>query len=127
MSLDRLISLHAKGFLPNIEECQFPHDCHILLSGPDKVVSFAAFHEQGLALLTHHFLCSLLLYYHIELHHPAPGGIIHITTFTMMYEALMGIQPLLSLWKDFFHARAWMKQLLAVRGVVLQMQNRRSG
>jgi hypothetical protein len=60
-------------------------------AGADEVVSFTAFHERGLVLLAHQFLCNLLDYYQIELHHLSPGGILHIVAFVMMCEAFLWI------------------------------------
>jgi hypothetical protein len=87
----RLAGLHVKGLLPDLEGCRIPVDRSVPWSGPDEVISFAAFHERGLALLAHQFLCHLLSYYQIELHHLSPGRILHIVTFVMVCEAFLGI------------------------------------
>jgi hypothetical protein len=55
------------------------------------VVSFAAFHERGLALLAHQFLRNLLGYYQIELHHLSSGRILDIVAFVMPCEAFLWI------------------------------------
>jgi hypothetical protein len=44
-------------------------------------------------LPTHQFLCILLRYYQIELHHLSMGGILHIVAFIMLCEAFLGILP----------------------------------
>jgi hypothetical protein len=86
-----LAELHVKGLLPDLEGCRIPVDRSVPWSRPDEVVSFATFHERGLALLAHQFLRHLLSYYQIELHHLSLGGIRHITTFVMVCEAFLGI------------------------------------
>jgi hypothetical protein len=63
-----------------------------------------------MALPAHQFLHNLLSYYQIELNQLSPGGILHITAFIALCEALLGIQPHFSLWKYFFLAHAGAKQ-----------------
>jgi hypothetical protein len=48
------------------------------------VVTFVVFSERGFGVPSHQFLCSLLHYYGLELHHLKPSGILHITTFVTM-------------------------------------------
>jgi hypothetical protein len=54
------------------------------------MVSFMAFYEQGFGLPPHGFLCSLLRYYGLELHHLTPWGVLHITAFVTLCEAYLG-------------------------------------
>jgi hypothetical protein len=39
------------------------------------------------------FLCSLLQFYNLELHHLPPSGILHMVAFVTLCEAYMGIKP----------------------------------
>jgi hypothetical protein len=57
------------------------------------VVSFVAFYERGFGTAPHQFLCSLLRYYGIELHHLTPSRVLHIAAFVILCEAYLGIDP----------------------------------
>ena len=73
------------------------------LSLPDGyVMSFAHFHERGLATPAHKFLQGLLHYYKVELQHLNPNGIQHIAAFVAMCEGFLGIGPHFDLWRYFF-------------------------
>jgi hypothetical protein len=56
----------------------------------------------------HRFLCSLLQFYNLELHHLTPSGILHMVAFVTLCKAYMGIDPHFNLWNYFFHA--WLQQ-----------------
>ena len=63
-------------------------------SPPDGfVVSFAHFHECGLATPTHKFLRGLLHFFKIELQHFNPNGIQHMVTFIAPCKGFLGITP----------------------------------
>jgi hypothetical protein len=51
----------------------------------------------------HWFLCSLLWFYDLELHHLIPSGVQHIAAFMTLCKAYLGIDPELDLLKYFFH------------------------
>jgi hypothetical protein len=57
------------------------------------VVACSAFYELGFGApsppspRTHQFLCSLLQFYGLELHHLTHSGILHITAFITLCEA----------------------------------------
>jgi hypothetical protein len=51
------------------------------------VVSFMAFYEWGFSMPPHQFLCWLLWYYGLELHHLTPLGVLHIAAFMNLCEA----------------------------------------
>jgi hypothetical protein len=53
----------------------------------------------------HRFLCSLLQFYNLELHHLTPSGILHMVAFITLCKAYMGIDPHFNLWNYFFRAR----------------------
>ena len=72
-------------------------------SPPDGyVVSFAHFHECGLATPAHKFLRGLLHFYKIELQHLNPNGIQHMAAFVALCEGLLRISPYFELWRYFF-------------------------
>jgi hypothetical protein len=73
--------------------------------GGGYVVVCAAFYERGFGVPSHRFLCSLLQFYGLELHHLNPLGILYIATFVTLCKAFMGIEPHFDLWNYFFHAR----------------------
>jgi hypothetical protein len=66
------------------------------------VVSITAFYERGFSVPSHAFLCSLLQYYDLELHHLTPSVVLHIAVFITLCEAYLGVDPDLNLWKYFF-------------------------
>ena len=66
------------------------------------VISFAPFHERGLAAPPHYFLRGLLHYYRIELQHLNPNGIQQISAFVALCEGYLGCEPHFELWKYFF-------------------------
>ena len=74
-----------------------------LSSSPDGyVVSFAHFHDRGLATPAHKFLRGLLHYYKIESQHLNPNGIQHMAAFIALCKGFLGISPHFDLWRHFF-------------------------
>jgi hypothetical protein len=71
------------------------------------VVACATFYDQGFGVPSHRFLCLLLQFYGLELHHFTPLGILHIAAFVTLCDAYMGIEPHFDLWNYFFHA--WLR------------------
>ena len=104
----RITALLKKGFMSAAEAagCRIPVDRFRPALWPGEIVTFAAFHERGLALPSHTFFRGLLIYYGLELHHLTPGAILHVAAFITLCEAYLGIEPHFDLWKYFFHARA---------------------
>jgi hypothetical protein len=66
------------------------------------VVSFTVFHKWGFASPPHQFLCGLLDYYKIELHHLNQNGIQHQASFVVLCEGYLGISPHFDLCRHFF-------------------------
>jgi hypothetical protein len=54
---------------------------------------------------SHQFLCSLLWFYGMELHHRPPSGVLHIVAFVTLCKSYMGIEPYFDLWNHFFRVR----------------------
>ena len=78
-------TLAEEWLLPSNEDLSSPPDGY--------VVSFAHFHERGLATLTHKILRGLLHFYKIELQHLNPNGIQHMAAFVVLCEGFLGISP----------------------------------
>jgi hypothetical protein len=99
--------LMSQGFMTVVELVTYcvPEDPASPAPAEGYVVTFAAFYERGFGVPSHRFLCSLLKYYGLELHHLTPLGMLHIATFVMMCEALIGIDPHFDLWNHFFCAQ----------------------
>jgi hypothetical protein len=57
------------------------------------VVSFVAFHEQGLRVPASKFMRSLPYYYGVELHNFAPNSIAQAVIFAALCEGYLGIPP----------------------------------
>jgi hypothetical protein len=93
---------HRFTSVAELEACWVPEDPTFSTPVEGYVVSFTAFYEWGFGVLPHQFLCSLLQYYGLELHHLTPLGILHIMTFVALCKAYLGIDTDLDLWKYFF-------------------------
>jgi hypothetical protein len=52
---------------------------------------------------SHRFLCLLLQFFGLELHHLTPSGVQHIAAFVTLCEAYMGIESHFNMWNYFFH------------------------
>jgi hypothetical protein len=52
---------------------------------------------------SHRFLCLLLQFFGLELHHLTPSGVRHIAAFVTLCEAYMGIESHFNMWNYFFH------------------------
>lgn len=101
----RMNSLVKKGLLcprTEAEEWKIPRDECPPSPPPEYIVSFAPFHERGLAAPPHYFLRGLLHYYRIELQHLNPNGIQQISAFVALCEGYLGCEPHFDLWRYFF-------------------------
>jgi hypothetical protein len=66
------------------------------------VVACTTFFKRGFGVPSHRFLCLLLQFYGLELHHLTPLGILHVAAFVTLHEAYMGVEPHFDLWNYFF-------------------------
>jgi hypothetical protein len=105
VTLGHLQTLVKHGFMATakLEACHVLEDPVFPTPTEGYVVSFMAFYERGFGTPLHRFLCSLLRYYGLELHHLTPSGVLHIAAFVTLSEAYLKIDPELDLWKYFFH------------------------
>jgi hypothetical protein len=71
------------------------------------VVSFTAFHEQGIRVLASHFMRALPHYYWVELHNFNPNSITHAPIFVVVYEGYLEIEPHWDLWLHLFRAETF--------------------
>jgi hypothetical protein len=71
-----LQKLMNHGFMATaeLEACRVPEDPTFPIHAEGYMVSFVAFYQRGLSMPPHQFLCSLLQYYDLELHHFTPSG-----------------------------------------------------
>jgi hypothetical protein len=92
------------GFMAATEHkaCRVAKDPVFPAPAEGYMVSFTMFYEWGFSMPPHWFLCSLLRYYGLELHHLTPSGILHITAFMTLCEDDLGIDREFDLWKYFF-------------------------
>ena len=72
------------------------------MEGTLKTVLFCDFVECGLALSVSEFLYALLQFWRIQLHHLTPQSILHLSIFTHLCEAFLGILPHFHLFQHFF-------------------------
>jgi hypothetical protein len=85
--------------------CCVPEDLAFPVPIEGYMVSFVAFYERGFGTPSHRFLCSLLWYYGLELHHLTHSGVLHVVAFITLCEAYQVIDPEIDLWNYFFRAR----------------------
>jgi hypothetical protein len=82
--------------------CRVPEDPTFPMPAEGYVVSFLAFYELGYTTPSHWFLCSLLLYYGIELHNLTPSMVLHLAAFMNLCEAYLTVDPEFGLLNYFF-------------------------
>ena len=71
--------------------------------GTLETVVFRDFVERGLVVPVSEFLHALLHFWGIQLHHLTPQSILHLSIFTHLCEAFLGILPHFHLFQHFFH------------------------
>jgi hypothetical protein len=71
------------GFMVAVElkACRVPMDPALPVPTEGYMVSFMVFYERGFDMPPHRFLCLLLRYYSLELHHLTLSGVLHIVVF----------------------------------------------
>jgi hypothetical protein len=93
----RLLGLVKKGQLrPNTEdqeEWRVPEIARIPVPPPGFVVSFAPFHERGLATPAHWFIRGFLHHFKLELQHLNANGIQQLSAFIALCEGYLQIEP----------------------------------
>jgi hypothetical protein len=99
--LQKLVK-HVFMSATELKACRVPKDPALPAHVVGYVVSFTAFHERGFSVPPHPFLCSLLRYYGLKLHHLTPFGVLHIAVFVTMCEAYLGVDSDL----DFFRVHS---------------------
>ena len=75
----------------------------------DEVVSFLAFHERGLGYPVHWFLRGLLNEWGLELQHLNSTRVLHVAGFITVYEAFLGMEPHVDLFRRMFSGQALSK------------------
>jgi hypothetical protein len=68
-----------------------PEDPTSPVSAGGYVVFYMAFYERGFNVSSHRFLCTMLQFDGLELHHLTPSVILHIVAFVTLCEAYMGM------------------------------------
>jgi hypothetical protein len=96
--------------------CHMPEDpASPILAGGNFVVCLTLY-KRGFGVPSHCFLCSLLLFYGLELHHLTPSGILHMAAFVTLCEAYMGMETHFNMRNYFF--RTWLQQGLSTETAV---------
>jgi hypothetical protein len=85
--------------------CHMTEDSASHIQVRTYVMACAAFYEWGFGAPSHRLLCSLLLFFSLELHHLTTSGILHMVAFVTLCEAYMGVEPHFNLWNYFFRTR----------------------
>ena len=76
-----------------------------LYENTGEIVAFVPYLERGLGLPCSFFFSGLLRYYKIQLHHLTTNSFVHISIFTHLYEAFLGIEPHFELFQFLFHRK----------------------
>lgn len=102
----------ATSDVPAVAEWLIPPATHHEPQPPTGyVVSFTAFHEQGLGLPPSDFFRGLLHHYQVELHNLNPNGVMQMVVFVALCEGFLGILANFELWKYFLHAKVFLRTL----------------
>ena len=75
------------------------------LTETHEIVLFSPWVERGFALPGSDFLNGLLYYFDLDVHHLTANSIIHLSIFTHLCEAFLGIEPHWDLFRYFFHVK----------------------
>jgi hypothetical protein len=96
---------HESGYMITVEfaTCRVPDDPVSPALAVGYVMACTTFYEREFNVPSHQFLCCLLEFYSLELHHLTPSGMLHMVAFVTLCVADMGIEP--HSWNYFFHAR----------------------
>ena len=70
--------------------------------GTLEIIMFHDFVERGLAVPVSEFFHALLQFWGIQLHYLTPQSILHLSIFTHLCEAFLGILPYFHLFQHFF-------------------------
>ena len=104
-----LAAFAEKGLLPSKEVAHWraPAPGEVVPQPrADEVVSFLAFHERGLGYPAHWFLRGLLNEWGLELQHLNPTRVLHVVGFIIVYEAFLGMELCVHLFRRIFTERA---------------------
>jgi hypothetical protein len=106
---EHMQNLMSQGYMTVVELVTYhvPKDPASPAPTGGYIMVCVAFYEWGFGVPSHRFLCLLLQFYGLELHHLTPSGILHIAVFVTLCEAYMGIEPHFDLWNYFFRAWLW--------------------
>ena len=99
-----LEAFFQKGFLTpqEVAHWRVPRREEVSQPRPDMVVSILTFHERGLGYPAHLFLRGLLNEWGLELQHLNPTGVVHVASFVTVYEAFLGMEPHVDLFRRIF-------------------------
>jgi hypothetical protein len=75
---EHLQNLISQGYMIAVKlaTCRVPEDLAFPAPARGYVVACAVFYERGFGVPSHQFLCSLLQFYDLELHHLTSSGIL---------------------------------------------------
>jgi hypothetical protein len=90
-----LQNLVSQGYMMGAElaTCRVHANPASPTSAVGYVVARSSFYEREFGVPSHQFLCLLLQFYVLELHHLTLLGILHIAAFVTLCEAYMQIEP----------------------------------
>ncbi|KAK1602575.1 hypothetical protein QYE76_037467 [Lolium multiflorum] len=97
--------LKKLGFMKQEKTLIFPGEESYPTPHNGYPVTFVDHLIRGLATPVHKFLRGLLFVYGLQLHHPTPNSILHISIFITLCECFLGTPPNWCLWKRIFLVR----------------------
>lgn len=103
-----LRKLVKDGFLPDqaIVGWKLPGEhCRPYL-GTTEIVMWPAFIERGLMLPSSDFFRGFLHFYELTMNHLTANAVLQLSIFVHLYEAFLGVPPLIMLFRYFFWVKA---------------------
>ena len=98
--------LRKVGYLSNDIEHRLPDEGKLIPTPrPHERVVFLPHFLRGLGFPLHPFVRGLMLYYGLDFHDLAPNFILNISTFIVVCEAFLRIQPHFGLWRKIFSVK----------------------
>jgi hypothetical protein len=95
--------LRAAGYLPADAACRAPEpNQRVPTPKPGERVVFIPHLVRGLGFPLHPFVRGILFFHGLDFHNVAPNSIMHLTTFVIICEAFLCVEPHFGLWLKMF-------------------------
>ncbi|KAE8811571.1 hypothetical protein D1007_11630 [Hordeum vulgare] len=81
---------------------RFPDTETALMLREGEIIVFDEHFYRGFGLPARTFLSNWLIFFGLQPHHLAPNAILQLSSFVVLCEGFMGIEPRLDLWQSLF-------------------------